>query len=82
MPRVGTKQATLIGLLGRARGATIREMTDGTGWRANTVHSALVTLRKRGWQVAVEQTAAGRRYLITAGPESTPPASEQVSAGA
>ena len=37
MARVDTKQAALLGLLSCARGTTIREMTDVTGWRANTV---------------------------------------------
>jgi DNA-binding IclR family transcriptional regulator len=72
MPRAGTKQAALIDLLGRPNGATIRELTEGTGWRANTVHSALVTLRKRGWLIEVEQKAAEKRYQITAGPDFSP----------
>ncbi len=81
MSRAGTKQADLLALLSRARGATIREMTEGTGWRANTVHSALVTLRKRGWQISVEKTAAERRYQITESPASTP-SLDDVRAGA
>lgn len=72
MPRAGTKQAALIGLLGRSDGVTIRELTEKTGWRPNTIHSALVTLRKQGWQISVEQKAAEKRYQITAGPEFLP----------
>lgn len=72
MPRVGTKQAALIGLLGRPDGATIRELTEETGWRPNTIHSAFVTLRKQGWQISVEQKAAEKRYQITAGPDFLP----------
>lgn len=74
MPRAGTKQAALIGLLGRPDGATIRNLTEGTGWRANTFHSALVTLRKRGWQISVEQKAAEKRYHVTAEPDPAPKA--------
>jgi DNA-binding IclR family transcriptional regulator len=69
MARGDTKQAALLGLLSCARGTTMREMTDVTGWRPNTVHSALATLRKRGWQISVEQIAAERRYQVTAAPE-------------
>lgn len=69
MPRVGTKQAAVIGLLGRPDGATIRELTEETGWRPNTIHSALVTLRKQGWQISIKQNAAEKRYQITAGPD-------------
>lgn len=72
MPRAGTKQAALIGLLGRPDGAAIRELTEETGWRPNTIHSALVTLRKQGWQISVEQKAAEKRYRLTAGPDFLP----------
>lgn len=82
MARGDTKQAALLALLSCARGTTIREMTGVTGWRANTVHSALATLRKRGWQISVEQFATEKRYKITAGPEVTPAASEQPRPGA
>jgi DNA-binding IclR family transcriptional regulator len=82
MPRSGTKQAALIGLLGRPDGATIRELTEGTGWRANTVHSALVTLRKRGWQISVEQKAAEKRYQVIAGPDLAPDAQAPGNAAA
>jgi DNA-binding IclR family transcriptional regulator len=82
MARGDTKQAALLGLLSCARGTTIREMTDVTGWRPNTIHSALATLRKRGWQISVEQLAAERRYQVTAGPEAKAVASEQPRPGA
>jgi len=82
MARGDTKQAALLGLLSCVRGTTIREMTDVTGWRANTVHSALATLRKRGWQISVEQIEAEKRYQITARPETKPAASEQSRPGA
>jgi DNA-binding IclR family transcriptional regulator len=77
MARGDTKQAALLSLLSCARGTTIREIVGVTGWRANTVHSALATLRKRGWQISVEQVAAEKRYQITAGPEIKSAASEQ-----
>lgn len=76
MPRVGTKQAAFIALLSRPCGATIRELTEGTGWRSNTVHSAFVTLRKRGWEISVKQIAAEKRYQVITGPGCPPSASE------
>lgn len=72
MQRAGTKQAALIGLLSRPDGATIRELAEETGWRPNTIPSALVTLRKQGWQISVEQKAAEKRDQITAGPGFLP----------
>lgn len=57
--RAGTKQAVLVGMLSRDGGASIREIVEATGWQANTVHSALTTLRKGGRQISVEQMGAG-----------------------
>ena len=64
-PREGTKQAQLVSMLSRLSGATIQELVDQTGWKANTVHAALSTLRTSGRQIAVEHTAGVRRYRIT-----------------
>jgi len=66
LARAGTKQALLVGMLARDRGASIREMVDLTGWKANTVHSALSTLRRSGRDVAVEDIGGERRYRLTA----------------
>lgn len=63
-PREGTKQALLIGMLSRMRGATIQELVEETGWKPNTVHAALSTLRTSGRQIAVEHTSGERRYRI------------------
>ena len=63
-PRPGTKQATLVALLSRVEGATIKDLVERTGWQSNTVHAALTTLRKSGWQIAVDQTGPVRRYFV------------------
>jgi DNA-binding IclR family transcriptional regulator len=63
-PRAGTKQEALIRMLGQNKGASIKEIVSETGWRSNTVHSALATLRKSGWQIAVVETAGQRYYQI------------------
>lgn len=64
-PRAGTKQALLVGMLSRKSGATILELVEKTGWKANTVHAALSTLRTAGRQIAIEHADGGRRYRIT-----------------
>ena len=66
MARAGTKQAQLVNLLARDRGATIREIVELTGWKANTVHSALSTLRTSGRSIAVEDVDGERRYRLEA----------------
>lgn len=66
MLRAGTKQALLVSLLGRAGGATVRELAESTGWRTNTVHAALSTLRTSGYLIEVEDTAGGKRHRTRA----------------
>ncbi|WP_449469874.1 DUF3489 domain-containing protein [Sphingobium chungangianum] len=66
MARAGTKQAMLVGMLARDHGATIREIVSLTGWKANTVHSALSTLRTSGRDIAVEDVGGERRYRLAA----------------
>lgn len=66
MARAGTKQALLVGMLARDRGATIREIVNQTGWKTNTVHSALSTLRTRGRNIAADDVGGERRYRLVA----------------
>jgi DNA-binding IclR family transcriptional regulator len=66
MPRPDTKQALLVSLLGQAGGASSRELAESTGWKPNTVHSALATLRKSGWLIEVATVAGEKRYEIRA----------------
>jgi hypothetical protein len=66
-PREGTKQAELIAMLRRAKGATIAEMTEALGWQAHTVRGALAgALKKRlGLNVVSEVSEKrGRVYRI------------------
>ena len=46
--RSGTKKAKVIGLLGRADGASIGDICALTGWLAHTTRAALTGLRKDG----------------------------------
>lgn len=64
LPRQGTKQAALFGLLSRDNGATISEIVTTTGWRPNTIHAALTTLRTSGWHISADKTGSERRYRL------------------
>ncbi len=68
-PRPGTKQALLIDLLKRKKGATIAEIVAATGWQPHSVRGAISgTLKKRlGLMVTSEKPGDGpRRYRIVA----------------
>jgi hypothetical protein len=65
--RPGTKQALLIGLLKRKRGAAIDEIVAATGWQAHSVRGAISgTLKKKlGLDVTSESVdGRGRVYRI------------------
>lgn len=62
--REGTKQALLIAMMSQRCGATISELVEATGWKANTVHAALSTFRKSGRNIVVEDIASRRVYRI------------------
>ena len=67
--RPGTKQALLIDLLKRKKGATIDEAVEATGWQAHSVRGAISgTLKKKlGLAVTSEKPSDGpRRYRIAA----------------
>ena len=67
--RPGTKQALLIDLLTRKKGATIEEIVEATGWQAHSVRGAISgTLKKKlGLAVTSEKPGDGpRHYRIVA----------------
>ncbi len=67
--RPGTKQALLIDLLKRKKGATIEEIVEATGWQAHSVRGTISgTLKKKlGLAVISEKPGDGpRRYRIVA----------------
>ena len=67
--RPGTKQALLINLLKRKKGATIEEAVEATGWQPHSVRGAISgTLKKKlGLAVTSEKPGDGpRRYRIAA----------------
>ena len=59
--RSGTKQAILIELLKRPKGATIEQMTTKTGWQAHSVRGAISgTLNKKLGLVVTSESIEGR----------------------
>ncbi len=67
--RPGTKQALMIDLLKRKKGATIEEIVEATGWQAHSVRGAIsgALKKKLGLMVTSEKPDDGaRRYRIAA----------------
>ncbi len=66
--REGTKQALLIGMLGRPEGATIAQIVEATGWRQHTIRGALAgALKKKlGLAVTSEKKNGERVYRLPA----------------
>jgi Protein of unknown function (DUF3489) len=46
--RAGSKQAKIVDLMKRAKGATLDELVEATDWLPHTTRAALTGLRKRG----------------------------------
>ena len=62
--RQGTKQAQLIDLLKRKKGATIEAIVETLGWLPHTVRAALTRLRQQGFQIERVQEDGVSRYRI------------------
>lgn len=56
MPRSGSNQALILGLLSRQQGASLAQMMAATGWLPHTTRAALTGLRQRG--CTIERTAS------------------------
>lgn len=50
-PRLGSKQALVIGMLSAKTGATLDALAEATDWLPHTVRAALTGLRRRGFMV-------------------------------
>ncbi len=59
-----TKNAQILGLLRRKKGATIRDLTKAMAWQAHSVRAAITGLRKRGYQVERSNDNGVSRYRI------------------
>ncbi len=64
--RQGTKQALLIDLLKRKRGATIAEARDTTGWQSHSLRAAITGLRKQGFLIERSKNGGVSHYRIVA----------------
>ena len=66
--RVGSKTASILDMLKRPNGATIKDLTKVTGWQPHSVRGFISgTLgRKMGLNISSTKTEAGdRRYSVT-----------------
>lgn len=66
--KVKTRADQIVGLLGRADGASIAEIMKATGWQAHSVRGFMSGhLKKQGRSVQSEQDESGtRRYRLEA----------------
>jgi hypothetical protein len=63
--RAGSKQAAIVNLMSRPKGATLDEMIEATEWLPHTTRAALTGLRKRGFALErVKDEAKGSVYRI------------------
>ncbi len=59
-----TKQAAILDLLHRAKGASIDDLTSAIGWQAHSVRAALTGLRKRGHDIERSVESGASRYRL------------------
>jgi len=52
-PKAGSKGAEVVRMLSRKNGATISQLMEETGWLAHTTRAYFVSLRKKGYPVAL-----------------------------
>ncbi len=62
--RPGTKQALLIDLLKRKKGATLSDLVTATGWRAHSVRGAMSGTLKKKLGLAVTSERVGDRGRV------------------
>ena len=63
-PRVGTKLAQAVEMLGATEGATIAELSEALDWLPHTTRAALTGLRKRGYALTLDRSMRGVARLI------------------
>ena len=63
--QAGSKQAMIVKLMSRPKGATLDEMIEATDWLPHTARAALTGLRKRGFALErIKDEAKGSVYRI------------------
>lgn len=63
-PSPSNKTSLVVALLEREDGASIKDLTNATGWLPHTTRAALTGLRKKGHSVERFAHADGSRYRI------------------
>ena len=63
--RVGSKQATIVGMLSGNDGATLDAMIAATGWLPHTTRAMLTGLRKKGFALERVRVEGVTTYRIT-----------------
>ncbi len=60
------KLGAVVGLMRRAEGATVQQMSEATGWQAHSVRGAMsgALKKKHGLTITSERSEAGRVYRI------------------
>ena len=51
LPRSGSKQALIVAMLTKDKGATLAALAKATGWLPHTTRAAMTGLRKRGFAI-------------------------------
>ena len=76
-PRTATKATLVTKLLSRARGATIAELQEATGWQPHSARAHLSNLRKAGKTLLKEERRTGETsYRLVAAVKPASEASE------
>ena len=73
-PREGSKQALVVGLLSRPKGASLNDLVAATGWLPHTARAALTGLRRRGFAIERVPADDGRSLYRIAAAEPDKPA--------
>lgn len=63
--REGSKQATILGLLGKPEGTTLAELMEATGWQAHSVRGTLSIIGKTQ-PITSEKSGNSRIYKLAA----------------
>jgi hypothetical protein len=71
LPREGSKQAMIITMLEKSKGASLEALIEATGWLPHTMRAALTGLRKRGFTVERTKGEAGAVYHIVTSSKAT-----------
>ena len=65
-PRSGTKKATVLAMLNRAEGASVREIMTALDWQSHSVRGLLSSLSRRRRGIHSSRRADGERAYSTA----------------